>query len=106
LFANGPGIKILTLNINARYRIKGSGLPRNGCSHERWTHKEGPRNEQAWTHRKPSQDDARQEGSQAPLCFRLQAEEGHVQALPQGGQGHAQGGQAFLLSTFAFLKDN
>ena len=90
----------MALNINARYWIKGSGLPRNGCPHERWFNKEGPRNEQAWTHCKPSQDDARQEGGQALVRVRLQAEEGHVQALPQGLQGHAQGGQgqALLLS--------
>ena len=88
----------MALNINARYWIKGSGLPRNSCPHERWTHKEGPRTQQARTHRKPSQDDARQEGGQALVCLRLQAEEGHIQALPQGRQGHAQGRQALLLS--------
>ena len=89
----------MTLNINAGCRIKGSGLPRNGGPHERRSHKEGPCTQQARTHRKPPQDDARQEGCQAPLCVWLQAEEGHVQALPQGPQGHAQGRQAFLLET-------
>ena len=97
MLTDGPVIKILTLNINAGCRIKGSGLPRNGGPHERWPHKEGPCTQQARTHRKPPQDDARQEGCQAPLCVWLQAEEGHVQALPQGPQGHAQGWQAFLL---------
>ena len=97
MLADGAVIKIFALNINAGYWIKGSGLPRNGCAHERWPHEEGPRTQQAWTHRKPPQDDAWQEGGQAPVCVWLQAEEGHVQALPQGTQGNAQGGQAFLL---------
>ena len=99
MLTDGPVIKILTLNINAGCRIKGSGLPRNGGPHERRSHKEGPCTQQARTHRKPPQDDARQEGRQAPLHCGLQAEEGHVQALPQGTQGHAQGWQAFLLKT-------
>jgi len=98
LLADGAVIKIFALNINAGYWIKGSGLPRNGCAHERWPHKEGPCTQQARTHCKPPQDDARKEGRQAPLHGGLQAEEGHIQALPQGTQGHAQGGQAFLLN--------
>ena len=99
MLTDGPVIKIFTLNINAGYWIKGSGLPRNCGPHERWPHQEGPCTQQARTHRKPPQDDARKEGRQAPLHGGLQAEEGHVQALPQGTQGHAQGRQAFLLKT-------
>ena len=98
MFTEGAIIKISALNINAGYWIKGSGLPRNGCAHERWFNKEGPRTQQAWTHCKPPQDDARQEGGQALVRVWLQAEEGHVQALPQGhASRYAQGRQAFLL---------
>ena len=97
MFTDGSVIKIFALNINARYRIKGSGFPRNCCPHERWPYQEGPCPQQARTHCKPPQDDARQEGGQAPLRIWLQAQEGHIQALPQEPR-HAQGRQAFLLN--------